>query len=354
VVSNILKVIWNRFFLWFVSEEPTKRQPTSLSRVNIPKLDVLKDKAGPNERARIHLVRRRAWLRLVGVFVLWACVVYAYFFQQIFEYNVGRSIIITITAFAIPFLWLFPRRRFFTTTFIKTDFGHVAWSKYYAITQLDTFKRVLGLIVVASFIVTVARTAWEWNSYDAFQRLFLLPFGVVLGVYLLFYCVVLWRTELLHASLDENHEELINEIREGKKDENKITIPTRCYKEDSHNVCVNLIPASTDPADYVEAELQAAGVRVIGDLKQRFPVSSSRLLFFWNCNFATSGSHMVNVLLRVTNAQGEVKRELLRKTYEVHVIALYRQYGPGLISLVTVVIGLLTFLFGQGVLNSMQ
>ena len=108
------------------------------------------------------------------------------------------------------------------------------------------------------------------------------------------------------------------------------------------------MPASTDPADYVEAELQAAGMQVIGDLKQRLPVSSLKLLFFWNCNFATPGSHMVNVLLRVTNSQGEVKKELFRKTYEVRVMTLLRQYGP---SIITAAIAILTFLWGQGVLT---
>jgi hypothetical protein len=108
-------------------------------------------------------------------------------------------------------------------------------------------------------------------------------------------------------------------------------------------VCINVLPTSTNPEDYVKAELQAPGVKVSGGLKQRLPASFSKRLFFWDRNFATSGRHMVNVLLRLTNAQGELKRELLRKTYEVRVITIFRQYGPGLI---TTAIALFTLIFG--------
>jgi len=51
----------------------------------------------------------------------------------------------------------------------------------------------------------------------------------------------------------------------------------------------------------------------------------------------------VNVFVRLTDAQGEMKKELLRKTYDVHVIALYRRLGPALI---TTLIGLITFILG--------
>jgi hypothetical protein len=104
-----------------------------------------------------------------------------------------------------------------------------------------------------------------------------------------------------------------------------------------------VLPTSTNPEDYAEAELQAPGMKMGGDLKQRLPTSFSKRLFFWDCNFATSGRYMVNVLSRLTNAQGEVKRELLRKTYEVHVITIFRRYGPGLI---TTAIALFTLIFG--------
>jgi hypothetical protein len=90
-------------------------------------------------------------------------------------------------------------------------------------------------------------------------------------------------------------------------------------------------------------------MKVIGSLKQRLPLSSAELLFFWNFNFTTSGSHLMNVFIRLTNAQGEMKKELLRKTYDVHVIDLYRRYGPALLTTVaTLITFLLEFLHSLG------
>ena len=232
-------MIWNRFVLWLDSEEPTKPQPTSLSRVNIPKFEVLEDKAGPDERRHFHLVRVWATIRLVLLFLLWIFAGVAYFYPvntnaPVFlspgHYVTSQFATIEIAAsaaFAIAFLWSIPRRKYFTRTIIKTDLRHVAWSRYYAISKLQTFKKTMGLIVVVSFLITIVRAAYHWGQVDEFYRLFFLSFGLVLVVYLLLYSLVLWRSESLRANLDEYHEELMNEIREGTKDENKITIPTR-------------------------------------------------------------------------------------------------------------------------------
>ncbi|MFZ0011290.1 MAG: hypothetical protein WAL97_05225 [Halobacteriota archaeon] len=348
MAGNDLKRLWDRFKRWYAPWEPAKRQPTSLSQKVVPPLNVIKAQMDPEERIRFKRVQCLALWRFLGLAFLWGIGVDAYLSGVITL--VDLLILPCLAISAILFLWLFPRRRFFSNTSIKTGLSHVDWSKYYAIRHLAIFNKTMGLTVVVGIALMVM--AWlapgHHTSFADFFAWFAFPAGVVLVTYAVLFCAVMWRTDSLHAKLDECHEMMADVTRGASSEAASITIPTRCYKDDSHNVCVSVWPTSTDPSICVEAELQAAGMKVIGSLKQRLPLGSSKLLFFWNCNFATSGSHMVNVLVRLTNAQGEVKKELLRKTYEVHIITLYRQYGPALITTAIAAITLLLRLAGMG------
>jgi len=209
------------------------------------------------------------------------------------------------------------------TTAISYILNVYTWNPYY---NTFTMPPVVSAIIPKPIYFYFVGSASAW----------------VVG-YAVLLCVVLWRSDFLHAELDEYNEAMADLASGASSEVAAITIPTRCYKDDSHNVYVSVWSAVTDPSTYIEAELQAVGMKVTGSLKQRLPLSPSELLFFWNFNFATSGSHLVNVFLRLTDAQGGMKKELLRKTYDVHVINLYRRYGPALI---TTVIALLTFLLG--------
>lgn len=84
----------------------------------------------------------------------------------------------------------------------------------------------------------------------------------------------------------------------------------KCHKDDSHNICLKVTPAGnhkcTRESDYLEAELQAAGVKVHGEPTQRKLMASPEFLFFWNCNFETPGTHLINLLLRVMTKEGEL------------------------------------------------
>jgi hypothetical protein len=358
-----LKRLWDRFKRWYAPWEPIKLQPTSLSRTVVPPLNVIKAEIDSEGHMRFKRVWHLALMRLLGLGVLVGG-------GSIISYWVPNGplnlpILFGLGIPTILFLWLFPRRRFFSSTSIKTSLSQVDWSKYYAIMHLAIFNKTLQIALVGDIALCAGTTAisyilnvYTWNPYYNTYSMppvmsaiipkpiyfyFVFAASAYLVVYAILFCAVMWRSDSLHAELDEYDEAMADLTSGASSEAAMITMPTRCYKDDSHNVYVSVWPTVTDPSTYVEAELQAVGMKVIGSLKQRLPLSHSELLFFWNFNFATSGTHLVNVFLRLTNAQGEMKEELLRKTYDVHVIALYRRYGPALI---TTVVALLTFLLG--------
>ena len=364
MVDNDLKRLWDRFKRWYAPWEPIKRQPTSLSQTVVPPLNIIKAEIGPEGRMRLKRVWHLALIRFLGLGVVLGGVgVFAYYRTPIGPFDVPIWFGIAIPA--ILFLWLFPRRRFFSSTSIKTGLSRVDWSKYYAIMHLAILNKtmkiaVVGIIALYAWTTTISYilNSYTWNPfYDTYSLppvvsaiipkpiffYFVFSTSALLVVYAILFCAILWRSDSLHAELEEYNEAMADLTSGASSEAATITMPTRCYKDDSHNVYVSVWPTSTDPSIYVEAELQAVGMKVVGSPKQRLPLSSSELLFLWNFNFATSGSHMVNVFVRLTDAQGEMKKELLRKTYDVHVIALYRRLGPALI---TTMIGLITFVLG--------
>ena len=364
MLDNDLKKLWDRFKRWYAPWEPIKRQPTSLGRTVVPPLNVIKAEIDPEGRVRLKRVWYLALIRFLGLGVLLGGFgLVSEFRAPIGPFDVPIWVGIAISAFL--FLWLFPRRRFFSSSSIKTSLSHVDWSKYYAIVHLAVFNKTMKIAIVGIIALYAWTTAisyklnsYTWNPFYETYSLppvastiipkpiffyFVFPTSALLVVYLILFSLVLWRSDSLRAKLDE-YNEAMTDLTSGEASEAAtITMPTRCYKDDSHNVYASVWPTLTDPSTYVEAELQAVGMKVAGSPKQRLPLSSSELLFFWNFNFATAGSHMVNLFVRLTDAQGEIKKELLRKTYDVHVVALYRRLGPVLI---TTMIGLITFILG--------
>lgn len=156
--------------------------------------------------------------------------------------------------------------------------------------------------------------------------------------------MLFWRKTSIGQELDEYHPSLAGFVADVRA--NQIRLPVRCHKEDSHNICLKVMPADAHKSDFWEAELQAVGIKVWGEHTNQHPVASptsSELLFFWNCKFETPGTLLVNVLLRTKNKQGTVL-EVLRKSHEIRVVSLYRQYATSLVAIIVAVLAFLASL----------
>lgn len=131
------------------------------------------------------------------------------------------------------------------------------------------------------------------------------------------------------------------------KKTNQILLPLICHSGDSHNLSVSIDLSNADSktaaqsdAKYMEIELQAAGLNVNGDFKQRQPLTSSIATYLWNCNFANAGNHVINLVYRIVDKSHDVKQDLGSTSFNVQAIRLYRQYGFAIFAAVTTVVSL--------------
>ncbi len=112
--------------------------------------------------------------------------------------------------------------------------------------------------------------------------------------------------------------------------EGEATLPRQVYVGDSHSISVVLrpaprapeighkqlrirdtkrgksividIPRDIDTEQFLEIELLAAGLEVAGEAKQRQPLTSPTLSYWWNCYFPNSGRHGLTLVLRLVSA----------------------------------------------------
>lgn len=126
-------------------------------------------------------------------------------------------------------------------------------------------------------------------------------------------------------------------------------IPLRCRRGDSHNLKVEIeCPSETyqNPENYLEIELQAAGMGVNGDLRQHQCLNSGRASYLWNCNYSKDGHHIVNLVFRELDGLGG-SRDVMTRSYPIEVITLWRQ--SGLPTTITIITAIITIILGLNI-----
>jgi hypothetical protein len=210
-------------------------------------------------------------------------------------------------------------------------------------------KRGLGampifLIVVAAITVVIAwltgalLSSWSASlgfHFAAIALLFTLMFLAIIFTQTRF-LVSREMNKMLYCG-EEPCSELSSVIIHGQ-----LTMPRQSRLGDSHNIIVT-VSSVKGATGCLEVELQAAGMKVNGGLKQVQPLENSSLFYRWNCNSAISGRHIINFVFRRAESPGEPFKELAFKKYVIDVITLYRQYGP---SFVLALVAILAFLYG--------
>jgi hypothetical protein len=269
MVDNDVKRLWDRFKRWYAPWEPIKLQPTSLSRTVVPPLNVIKAEIDPEGHMRLKRVWHLALMRLLGLGVLVVSASVTFYRLPNGPHLLPETILFGLAILAIFLLWLFPRRRFFSSTSIKTGLSHVDWSKYYAIMHLAIFKKTLQIALIGDIALSTGITAisyilnvYTWNPYSntyivppvvstiipkPIYYYFVFATGMCLVLYAILLGAVRWRSDSLHAELDEYNEAMANLTSGASSEAAMITMPTRCYKDDSHNVYVSVWPTLTDP-----------------------------------------------------------------------------------------------------------
>jgi hypothetical protein len=257
---------------------------------------------------------------------------------KVLPHPVYAALMLLLGLAAVTFSLWFPRRTYFHRIYLKSNKKDVDWLKYWNLHALR-IGWFLALAGLAGFL-----TGGLWPSPISTPTL---AFGFLPSAalsLLVVYCLLFWRKTSIGQELDEYHPSLAGFVADGSA--NQIRLPARCHKEDSHNIYLKVVPADTHTSDFWEAELQAVGIKVWGEHTYQHPVASptsSELLFFWNCKFETPGTFLVNVLLRTKNKQGTVL-EVLRKSHEIRVVSLYRQYATSLVAIIVAVLAFLASL----------
>lgn len=158
----------------------------------------------------------------------------------------------------------------------------------------------------------------------------------------LFACSYLWFyfATVVYVETESRHSQDYSPALQGLIGVARVELPKRCHRGDSHNIAITAMPDTKNPSNYLEIELQAAGMDIGGDEKQRQSLSFPKLFYRWNANFSKAGTHIVNVLFRELDGSGEVIRCAEMKEYVIRVVTLYRQYGPSLIIAIATIVTL--------------
>ena len=85
------------------------------------------------------------------------------------------------------------------------------------------------------------------------------------------------------------------------------------------------VPKLEDVEQFLEIEMLAAGVDVAGEIRQRKNISSSKLIYRWNCLFQKTGKQTMEFVIRLVNIQNstndvtleEIELGLIRQTTRV-------------------------------------
>jgi len=202
-------------------------------------------------------------------------------------------------------------------------------SIFLLLTVIYVLQLIINALLFRRSLISALSFNWGFSAW-------LLFFYFMLGVW--DYCNAVIQSEHLTRHFFEFCPELNDTLLNAR-----ITMPFRINVGDSRNIAIESHAASgsKNTSDYLEVELQAAGMNINGDFKQHQQLNSSKLHYLWNCNFATAGNHSINVLLRLLSVSGDVKRDLTTREYTINAISLYRQYAPTIILAFVSVLSLL-------------
>lgn len=248
--------------------------------------------------------------------------------------------------------WLALRRTYFTTIDIEGTRTPQTITSSRTEAQEGTAERVVrklfGNADVADVLKGRKELALVLTAGVATYPLLLVPFGQSLyvvgfvGTLFLFFSGYMWwffATIVYVESKSQYKRNYCNGL-EGLVKLVRLELPSRCHYGDSHNIKITAVPGSKNKSNYLEIELQAAGMSIRGDYKQRQSLNSLTLSYRWNANFSKAGTHVVNVLFREVDASGGVVRLAAAKECLIRVLTLDRQYGPSLIIAIATIITL--------------
>lgn len=75
-------------------------------------------------------------------------------------------------------------------------------------------------------------------------------------------------------------------------------------------------------SDYLEAELQAVGLKVDGEKRVQIYETSQIPLTTWNCRFVESGTHTINIMIHLVKSYNNSRNLIFSKTHDVKVSSL--------------------------------
>lgn len=288
----------------------------------------------------------------IGILILLALTVWAispiyFLFFAPFSENIrviaGSFIILISGAITIVLIILSQSKTDINTIHItSSSIGH---TENQGIRRLDLQKEffyVIQLIFVLVFVGGLVYGTFVSRSIDRLLSnwlpLLTLLITLVFANILVAMLFNLER-ERLTKNPSEHYPELDDLISQGE-----LRIPKRCHVGETHNISLSLNPAVKKVLSYFEVELQGAGLKVNGDLKQQRLMESSDISYLWNCNFPISGTQVINLIMRLAGSS-EYKSDILIKSYEVDVLSRYRQWIPPILvafaTIFSAIIGLL-------------
>ncbi|MGA7076758.1 MAG: hypothetical protein WBZ42_09500 [Halobacteriota archaeon] len=211
------------------------------------------------------------------------------------------------------------------------------------IRRLDLIKELNYMVELALFflfiIVLVYSIFVKGNGNQLLQQWPIIVSIVIAFSFLGITLPLMYDLDLNPKNPTEHYPELKDLVSQGW-----LIIPKRCHMGDTHNISLSLNPAVKKALSYFEVELQGAGLKVNGDLKQQQLIDSSDISYLWNCNFSISGTQVINLIMRLAGSS-ECKSDILIKSYEVEVLSRYRQWIPpmfvAIATIFSVTIGLL-------------
>ena len=119
-------------------------------------------------------------------------------------------------------------------------------------------------------------------------------------------------------------------------------LPKRVHVGDSHSISLDLTLSkdfvSTDHlckcSDYLEAELQAVGLKVDGEKRLRICETSPLLITGWNCIFPSSGTHTMNLMINVVKRDSS-RSLIFMQEHAVKVEGFLSGSGGSILALLT-------------------
>ena len=155
---------------------------------------------------------------------------------------------------------------------------------------------------------------------------------------MLFLIAHVWLQNMI-KNIETMRKVLVSEIALGvfPKYSGITKIPKKVYEGDSKNIVIelqliswanekdeilqimkvkdglNLTFSAFDDIEYLEFELIAAGFVIKGEAKQRQPVTSDFLRYYWNCYFPNSGNHTFALVFRPISSAAAPNSDLFAK-----------------------------------------